>query len=229
MIELKGIHKVYRKGSLEVRALRGVSLIVQAGEFLVIRGPSGSGKTTLLNLIGLLDEPTQGEVVLLGQRVRDLSDRERSRLRGRTIGFVFQALNLIPQFRAWENVALPLYYAGVKRGERRRKALAALERVGLTSRAMHLPAELSGGEEQRVAIARALVIEPKLVLADEPTGSLDSHTGQEVMEEFVRLNDLGMTLVAATHDPLVVSYAQRTVAIRDGALAQAQPPHEGRS
>lgn len=219
MIELRGVHKVYRKGRIEVPALRGVDLDVQAGEFLVIKGPSGSGKTTLLNIIGLLDEPTEGRMCLFGRPVHGLPDRERSRLRGRSIGFVFQTFNLVPHLRAWENVALPLYYAGVKKRERRRKAISALERVGLGGRAEHLPAELSGGEEQRVAIARALVIEPKLVLADEPTGNLDSHIAKEIMEEFASLNDYGVTLLVATHDPLVVSCAKRLVTIRDGMLA----------
>lgn len=218
MIECRKVHKAYRKGPVSVAALKGVDLKVQAGEFLVIQGPSGSGKTTLLNIIGLLDEPTQGEVRLLDQSVHELSDLEKSRLRGRSIGFVFQSFNLIPHLRAWENVALPLYYAGVKRRERRERALAALARVGLASRATHFPAELSGGEEQRVAIARALVIEPKLVLADEPTGNLDSQTGQEVMEEFARLNEAGVTLIVATHDPLVVSFARRVAKLRDGQL-----------
>lgn len=218
MIEIREVSKMYRKGRVEVPALRGVTLLVEDGEFLVIQGPSGSGKTTLLNLIGLLDEPSAGEIRLFGCDVRELSDRERSRLRGRVIGFVFQSFNLIPHLRAWENVALPLYYAGVSPWERKRKALAVLEKVGLADRAEHLPGELSGGEEQRVAIARAIVIEPKLILADEPTGNVDSTTGRGVMEEFARLNRAGITVLVATHDPMVVSFARRVVHLRDGQI-----------
>ncbi|MCR4392580.1 MAG: ABC transporter ATP-binding protein [Candidatus Acetothermia bacterium] len=219
MIEIRDVSKVYRKGRVEVPALRGVTLRVEEGEFLVIQGPSGSGKTTLLNLIGLLDEPSTGEIRLFGCDVQGLSDRERSRLRGRAIGFVFQSFNLIPHLRAWENVALPLHYAGVRPRERKRKALAVLEKMGLAGRAEHLPGELSGGEEQRVAIARAIVIEPKLILADEPTGNVDSTTGRGVMEEFARLNRAGITMIVATHDPMVVSFARRAVYLRDGQKA----------
>ncbi|MFZ2349404.1 MAG: ABC transporter ATP-binding protein [Candidatus Bipolaricaulis anaerobius] len=218
MIEVHDVTKVYRKGRVEVPALRGVTLRVEEGEFLIVQGPSGSGKTTLLNLIGLLDTPSAGEIRLFGSDVRRLSDREQSRLRGRTIGFVFQSFNLIPYLRAWENVALPLYYAGIGRRAQRKMALAVLEKLGLAQRAEHLPSELSGGEEQRVAIARALVIEPKLILADEPTGNVDSSTGRSVMQEFTRLSETGITLIVATHDPMVVSFAGRVVRLHDGRL-----------
>lgn len=182
------------------------------------KGPSGSGKTTLLNLVGLLDEPTEGQIVLFGEQVSSLKDRGKSAFRAARIGFVFQSFNLIPHLRAWENVALPLYYLGVRRGERKCRALAVLDKVGLKHRANHLPAELSGGEEQRVAIARALVTQPKLILADEPTGNLDSHTGEKIMEEFVFINREGVTILVATHDPLVVSFARRVVELRDGQV-----------
>ncbi len=221
MIELQGIYKTYIKGQLKVPALRGVDLNVTKQEFLIIQGPSGSGKSTLLNLIGLLDEPTRGELHLFGESVQELSDRERSRLRGRSIGFVFQSYNLIAHLKAWENVAVPLYYAGLNRKDRYQRAVAALTRVGLSKRIRHLPAELSGGEEQRVAIARALVINPKLVLADEPTGNLDSKSSRSMMEEFARLNREGVTLIVATHDPFVASFAKRLLVLQDGVIVAA--------
>jgi putative ABC transport system ATP-binding protein len=221
MIRLEKVEKLYRKGDSAVSALRGVDLEVQAGELVAIQGPSGSGKTTLLNLIGLLDEPSAGQVFLFGKDVSALSDREKSALRGSKIGFVFQSFNLISHLNAWENVALPLYYRGIGRKERRRRALAALEGVGLKGRAYHLPAELSGGEEQRVAIARALVTDPALILADEPTGNLDSHTGKMIMEEFLAINNVnGVTVLVATHDPLVVSFTRRVIELRDGQITK---------
>jgi len=227
MIELQNVHKIYSKGRVKVPALRGVNLNVAEREFLVIQGPSGSGKSTLLNIIGLLDEPTDGRLRLFGEPMQGLPDRERSRLRGRSIGFVFQSFNLISHLRAWENVALPLYYAGVGRKERHRRAITALNRVGLSERAEHLPAELSGGEEQRVAIARALVIGPKLILADEPTGNLDSESSRDVMKEFSHLNKEGVTLLVATHDPLVTSFAKRLLALRDGQIIDEVSPNRG--
>jgi putative ABC transport system ATP-binding protein len=218
MIELQNVHKIYVKGRVKVPALRGVNLNVAEQEFLVVQGASGSGKSTLLNIIGLLDEPTDGRLRLFGEPMQGLPDLERSRLRGRSIGFVFQSFNLISHLRAWENVALPLYYAGVGRAERHQRAIMALKQVSLSERAEHLPAELSGGEEQRVAIARALVIGPKLILADEPTGNLDSESSRDVMKEFSRLNKEGVTLLIATHDPLVTSFAERFFALRDGQI-----------
>ncbi|MGQ9699767.1 MAG: ABC transporter ATP-binding protein [Candidatus Bipolaricaulaceae bacterium] len=216
MIELQGVSKIYRKGQVEVPALRGVDLAVQEKEFLVIQGPSGSGKTTLLNLFGLLDIPASGTIRFLGTEVLELSDYQRSRLRGRTIGFVFQTFNLIPHLRVWENVALPLYYAGVRLRARKQRALEMLKKLNMSHRADHFPSELSGGEEQRVAIARALVIEPKLILADEPTSNVDSATGRLVMDEFAKLNLAGITILVATHDPLVVSYGRRILKLHDG-------------
>jgi|AntAceMinimDraft_16_1070373.scaffolds.fasta_scaffold25261_2 putative ABC transport system ATP-binding protein len=227
MIELQNVHKIYVKGRVKVPALRGVNLNVTEQEFLVVQGPSGSGKSTLLNIIGLLDEPTDGRLRLFGEPTQGLPDRERSRLRGRSIGFVFQSFNLISHLRAWENVALPLYYAGVGRAERHQRAITALKQVGLSERAEHLPAELSGGEEQRVAIARALVIGPKLILADEPTGNLDSESSLDVMKEFSHLNKEGATLLIATHDPLVTSFAERILALRDGQIVDEVSPNRG--
>ena len=218
MIELKDVTKTYAKGRLDVNALRGVTIQVNEGEFVSIQGPSGSGKTTLLNTIGLLDEPTSGSLCLFGRETTDLGRRERARFRGTTIGFVFQSFNLISSLKAWQNVALPLKYAGIGRTDRRQRASKALERMGLADRAEHYPSELSGGEEQRVAIARSLVIDPKVVLADEPTGNLDSESGHGVMAQFVALNDLGTTLVVVTHDPLVAPYAKRHITMLDGCV-----------
>jgi putative ABC transport system ATP-binding protein len=206
--------KAYRRGGAEVRALDGVDLEVRRGEWLAITGPSGSGKSTLLHLLGLLDRPTEGKVVFDGRDVGGLSDAEASRLRGRAIGFVFQDFHLLPEETALRNVMLPLLYAGV-RGARERAA-AALEAVGLRERAEHRPGELSGGEQQRVAVARALVKEPLLVLADEPTGNLDSATGTRVMDLLADLHRRGITLVVVTHEAAVAERAGRRVAMRDG-------------
>jgi putative ABC transport system ATP-binding protein len=216
MIELRDVRKTYDTGRVRVDALRGITLSVGNGEFLEIKGPSGSGKSTLLNLVGLLDEPTTGTVLLDGEDVHSLPDRQKALRRNRTLGFVFQRFNLIPQMPAWKNVALPCAYGGVGRRERRARALAALERVGLADRADHLPAELSGGEEQRVAIARALVMHPTVILADEPTGNLDSASGREVLSQFATVHAEGTTIVVVTHDPLVDAYVQRRVHLRDG-------------
>ncbi|MDQ3396173.1 MAG: ABC transporter ATP-binding protein [Deinococcota bacterium] len=220
MIELEEVWKTYTKGQEQIHALRGVTLHIRTGEKVALVGPSGAGKSTLLYLIGLMDLPTRGKQRLLGENPLTLSDRARSRLRGRTIGFVFQSFNLIPQFRAWENVALPLRYAGVGAKERKERALAMLEEVGLLDRAEHYPNELSGGQEQRVAIARALVIEPKLVLADEPTGNLDTASGERVLELLDGLHARGMTLVTVTHSPEVAKRAQRVVKVVDGQVVE---------
>lgn len=218
MIELVDVKKIYKKGKIDVSALRGVTMQVEKGEFLSIMGPSGSGKTTLLNMIGLLDEPTSGTICLFGNEASGLGRRDQARLRGTAIGFVFQSFNLISSLQAWQNVALPLRYAHITRADRRRRADEALRLVGLQDRADHYPSELSGGEEQRVAIARSLVIDPKLVLADEPTGNLDSDSGNDVMKQFQSVNSLGTTLVVVTHDSLISPYARRHLSMRDGKI-----------
>jgi putative ABC transport system ATP-binding protein len=218
MIHLDEVGKTYSKGRLHVPALARVTFQIAERDFIAIQGPSGSGKSTLLNLIGLLDDPTSGAIRLFGQDVSALGRRERARLRGRAIGFVFQSYNLIPHLSAWLNVALPLRYAGVSRAERRSRALEALAAVGLQDRIGHLPAELSGGEEQRVAIARSLVINPKIILADEPTGNLDTESGTVIMNQFDRLHQNGKTLLVVTHDPIVAPYASRLISIHDGTL-----------
>ncbi|WP_456448239.1 ABC transporter ATP-binding protein [Oceanithermus sp.] len=220
MIELQDVTKTYRKGRVEVPALRGVDLCIEEGEHVALVGPSGAGKSTLLYLIGLMEEPTSGSVRLFGEETARLSDTERSRLRGRTIGFVFQAFNLVPQLKAWQNVALPLHYRRRPKREQRERALAMLERVGLADRSEHYPSELSGGEEQRVAIARALVIEPRLILADEPTGNLDQASGRVVLELLETAVDGGATLVIVTHDPEVAARAGRVVRVVDGRVAR---------
>ncbi|WP_457633290.1 ABC transporter ATP-binding protein [Oceanithermus desulfurans] len=220
VIELADVTKVYRKGRVEVPALRGADLRIAEGEHVALVGPSGAGKSTLLYLMGLMEEPTYGRVALFGEDVSNLGDAARSRLRGRTIGFVFQAFNLIPQLKAWQNVALPLRYQRVSKREQKERALAMLERVGLAERAEHYPAELSGGEEQRVAVARAMVIRPRLVLADEPTGNLDSQSGRAVLDLLEEARSDGATLVVVTHDPAVAARAERLVRVVDGRVQQ---------
>ena len=218
MIEVIEVTKRYRLGRMEVAALRGVTLEVSPGERLTIQGPSGSGKSTLLNMIGLLDLPTSGEIRIQGKETRKLSELERSRLRNRLVGFVFQRFNLIPYLSAWENVALPGEYAGIRRRERRARALKLLKSVGLAERASHLPAELSGGEEQRVAIARALFMRPALVLADEPTGNLDTEAGRRVVSLLRGINAQGAAVVVVTHNPEVGAIGTRTLYLKDGRL-----------
>jgi putative ABC transport system ATP-binding protein len=214
LVRVEGAVKSYRRGGAEVRALDGVDLEVRRGEWLAVTGPSGSGKSTLLHLLGLLDRPTAGRVLFDGRDVTGLSDAEASRLRGRSIGFVFQDFHLLPEESALRNVMLPLLYAGV-RGARERAA-AALDAVGLRERAAHRPGELSGGEQQRVAVARALVKEPLLVLADEPTGNLDTATGARILDLLGDLHARGITLVVVTHEAGVAERAGRRVAMRDG-------------
>ena len=218
VIELRRIVKTYAAGEAEVHALRGVSLTVERGDLVAIMGASGSGKTTLMSIIGCLDVPTRGRYWLDGVDVRTLDEAALAVVRNRKIGFVFQAFNLIPRTSALANVELPLAYAGVRRAERRERALAALAAVGLAERAHHVPSEMSGGQQQRVAIARAIVTNPPLVLADEPTGNLDSASSAEVMQIFTRLNSMGRTVVLITHEHDVAAYAKRVVRVRDGEI-----------
>ncbi len=218
LIKMIGITKDYEMGEAVVHALRGIDLEVEPGEFLAIVGPSGSGKSTLMNLIGCLDRPTSGEYYLDGRKVSDLGDDDLARIRNKRIGFVFQTFNLLPRTNCLHNVELPLLYANVGRKERERKALEILERVGLSDRVYHNPNELSGGERQRVAIARALVNDPAIVLADEPTGNLDSKTGSEIMSIFTDLNKEGKTIVLVTHERYIADYSKRIVFLRDGTI-----------
>ncbi len=220
VISLRGITRIYSSGRLEVAALRGVDLDVHQGDFLAIVGPSGSGKSTLMNIIGCLDRPTDGTYLLGGTPVEQLTDDDLARVRGRAIGFVFQSFNLLPRTSALENVATPLLYQGVGRRERYERAAASLQRLGLGDRMTHEPSELSGGQQQRVAIARALVGEPALILADEPTGNLDSASGADVIALLHELNAAGTTIVLITHDPDVAQNARRQVHVRDGLLVQ---------
>ena len=217
MIELEDVTKVYRMGKVEVQALKGVSIRVAPGEFVAIMGASGSGKTTLMNIIGCLDLPTNGRYLLDGGDVRKLTDNQLAVIRNRKIGFVFQSFNLIPRSTALHNVEMPLIYAGVG-GDRRRRAVAALEAVGLADRARHQPSELSGGQQQRVAIARALVTEPAILLADEPTGNLDTGSSGEIMGLLAELNAQGRTIVLITHEEDIARFASRVVRLRDGLV-----------
>ncbi len=218
LIELHDVHKIYRMGAEEVRALDGVDLTVEEGEYLAIMGASGSGKSTLMNLIGCLDTPSSGRYLLRGTAVETLDDAELAAIRNREIGFVFQTFNLLARTTALHNVELPLVYSGIPRRERRRRALESLAQVGLADRVDHQPSELSGGQRQRVAIARALVNEPSILLADEPTGNLDSATSVEIMELFDRLHDAGNTVILVTHETDIAAHAHRQVTLRDGRV-----------
>jgi ABC-type lipoprotein export system ATPase subunit len=220
IIELKDIHKVYQTGTVQVPALRGVSLTIEPGDFLAIVGTSGSGKSTLMNILGCLDHPTSGNYLFDGQDVARLSRTALAQLRNHKLGFVFQGFNLLKRHSAVENVVLPLLYAGLSPRQRRARALEMLGRVGLAERVHHMPSELSGGQQQRVAIARALVNRPQVLLADEPTGNLDSRTGAEILTEFQRLNrELRQTIILVTHDPTIARWVTRLVTVRDGCIA----------
>jgi putative ABC transport system ATP-binding protein len=228
LISISKLRKIYHMGEIEVRALDGLDLEVEAGEYVAIMGPSGSGKSTLMNLIGCLDTPTSGEYVLNGQRVSDLDDGELANIRNHEIGFVFQTFNLLSRATALSNVELPLIYARVPVKERHRRAREALAKVKLDDRAKHQPNELSGGQRQRVALARALVNNPSILLADEPTGNLDSRTSAEMMELFDELNEAGNTLVVVTHEEDIAAHARRIVRLLDGKIVTDEKTGERR-
>jgi len=217
-LSLRDVVKTYDMGTIQVQALRGVSLDIARNEYVSIMGPSGSGKSTLMHVIGCLDVPTSGTYTLEGQTVADMSENQLAEIRNEMIGFVFQTFNLIPRVSIFQNVELPMIYAGISRGERRRRATAAIERVGLADRMKHKPNELSGGQRQRVAIARALVCNPSIILADEPTGNLDSKTGAEIMGILDGLHDEGQTIILVTHEDYIAQHARRTIRLRDGVI-----------
>ena len=222
MIQLNDIVKTYEMGTQTVHALRGVDLTIDKGDMVAIMGPSGSGKSTLMNVIGCLDLPSGGDYTLDDIAVSHMSDDQLARIRNQKIGFVFQQFNLLPRTTALKQVSLPLMYAGLSRSERNERAKAALEAVGLGDRIGHRPDELSGGQQQRVAIARALVTEPSIILADEPTGALDSQTGDEILDIFEQMNEQGITVIMVTHEPMVAERARRTIWLRDGLIQQNQ-------
>jgi putative ABC transport system ATP-binding protein len=227
LIETRELWKTYVMGEEEIHALRGVSIEIERGEYVAIMGPSGSGKSTLMNLIGCLDTPSKGTYLLNGKEVSQMNDNELARIRNEEIGFVFQTFNLLPRATALHNVELPLVYAGMTKSKRLEQAKAAIDKVELTQRMTHKPNELSGGQRQRVAIARALVNNPSILLADEPTGNLDSKTGVEIMALFARLHEAGNTIIVVTHEADIAGYAHRVISIRDGQVAKdvKQAPH----
>jgi putative ABC transport system ATP-binding protein len=224
LIELSGVRKIYRMGDQEVRALDGVDLTIEAGEFVAIMGPSGSGKSTLMHILGCLDAPTEGSYRLQGTEIGELDEVELARFRNRTLGFVFQSFNLLPSFTALENVELPMIYGGIP--DRRRKAREALVRVGLESRLDHKPTELSGGQQQRVAIARAIAGQPRVLMADEPTGNVSTQQGEEIMQIFQELSEQGITVALVTHEPHIARHALRLVQVQDGKIVADSPIRE---
>ncbi|RJQ18187.1 ABC transporter ATP-binding protein [Candidatus Woesearchaeota archaeon] len=221
VIELKDVWKTYTMGENKIHALRGVSLTIQKGEFVAIQGPSGSGKSTAMNMVGCLDVPSKGEIYLDGVNIAKLSESSLAQIRGRKIGFIFQKFNLISTLSAWENVMLPLTFQGMNESERRKRAKERLEAAGLGDRMNHKPNELSGGQQQRVAIARALVTDPEVILADEPTGNLDSKTGATVMQYLQELHQKGKTIIMVTHDDKLAHYADRIAFLKDGIIIKA--------
>lgn len=223
MIQIKDLNKVYRNGKLELQALFDIELEVKKGEFVSIMGASGSGKTTLLHILGCLDGSTEGTYILDGVNVSELDEKDYCKIRNQKIGFVFQAFNLLSKLTILENVELPMMYAGIKEKERKARALDALEKVGLGNRIKHKPNEISGGQKQRVAIARGLVNNPAILLADEPTGNLDSKSSKEIMSIFQQLNNEGVTIVMVTHEPEIAAYTKRKVVFRDGKIIQDVP------
>lgn len=222
MIELSSIVKSYSIGKEEIEILKGIDLHIQTGEFVAIMGPSGSGKSTLMNIIGCLDHPTNGSYLLNGEKISDYEEKVLAKVRNSSIGFVFQQFHLLPRLNAWRNVELPMIYAGKRKQEREEKAREALKKVGLSDRMNHMPNELSGGQKQRVAIARAIVNQPEIILADEPTGALDTKTSDQVMELFTLLNQEGATIVLVTHEPEIAAYADRIVLVRDGQIVREE-------
>lgn len=223
VVALDQVRKVYKSGALEFEALKGVSLEIRTGEMVALMGPSGSGKTTLMQIIGLLDRPTEGRYVLAGRDVTTLTENERAEVRNQEIGFVFQAFHLLPRLNVLENVEVPLIYAGYGPEERRERALEVLQKVGLGDKLKNLPSQLSGGQKQRVAVARALTMRPSILLADEPTGNLDSKTAAEVMRLFQELNDEGTCVIVVTHEADIAEYTGRIVRIRDGQIESDGP------
>ena len=228
LIDLRNINKTYRNGDQELKVLKNINLTVEEGEFLAIMGPSGSGKSTLMNIIGMLDRPSTGEYFLENEDVAILGDKKLAKVRNNQIGFVFQQFFLLSKLNALQNVELPLIYAGVSQGSRKNLAKQYLEKVDLGTRMTHLPSELTGGQKQRVAIARALVNNPSIILADEPTGALDTKTGEQIMELLTELNAEGKTIIMVTHEPEIAAYAKRQIVIRDGVISSDSAEKEER-